>query len=324
MGAVLSLDLGGTKLAASVVDRRGRRLAGRRAACPAAGGPAAVVARLVDLARGARDVAGVPVEIVGVAAGGPIDRETGVVDRPPNLPGWTRVPLRAMLSEGLGLPEALIHLENDANAGALAEQRFGAARGRSHAIFLTMGTGIGAGLILGGRLHRGARGLAGEAGHQIVVPDGPECGCGGRGCLEAVASGAAIARRLREGFDELPESIREAAGSPGAVAARHVIDAARAGDPFAVSFVAGIAALLARGLANLVFVLDPEVIVLGTLGYRAGDRLMVPLRDELRRLCWPALTRDLDVVASPLGRRLEALSGLAAALAAEEVCPPPC
>jgi len=329
MNPVLSLDIGGTKLSAAVLSRSGDLLSKERAPTLAQEGPRCVIARLLDLAARVTRSAGVPVDAAGVSVGGPLDSVAGIVHQPPNLPGWDHVSLRALLSEGLGIPADRIAMENDANAGALAEHRFGAARGRSHLVFLTMSTGIGGGMILDGRLYRGAGLSAGEVGHQMIVPDGPVCGCGKRGCLEAVASGAGIASRLRERFDEMPARIKNACGSPDQLTARHLIDAARDGDPFAVMFLEETAALLARGIANLVFILNPEMLVLGTLAWHARDLLLVPLRAELRRLCWPVLTQSLEVVATQLGPRLEELSGLCAFLEAERlkgmpVDPPGC
>ena len=317
MGAILSLDIGGTKLAASVLTRDGELLAKQRDRSPASRGPDAVVSRLVELAHGAIDSAGAPIAGVGISAGGPLDPVAGTVDNPPNLPGWNNVPLRSLVSRALGIAERRVAMENDANAGALAELHFGAARDIRDAIFLTMSTGIGGGLILDGRLYRGAGYNAGEVGHQIVQPDGPRCGCGNIGCLEAVASGAGIAARLRAEFDSLPDAIRRLAGSAEAIEARHLIDAAHAGEPRAVELLREIATLLGRGVSNLVFILNPRRVILGTIAHHAGDLLLVPLRAEVRRLCWPALTKSLEIVATSLGTRLEELSGLAVALEAE-------
>ncbi len=331
MEVYLSLDIGGTKIAASAMTAAGDLLRKKRAPTLAAEGPERVVERTLRICRDAMEGFGLPV-CAGISIAGPLDPVAGLVDCPPNLPGWDRVPLRALVAGGLGIDETQVRIENDANACALAELLFGAARGHPHAVFLTMSTGIGGGLILDGRLYRGAAFNAGEIGHQIVVPDGPRCGCGNRGCLEAVASGSGIAARLGERFDEMPEALRAAAGAPDRVTARHLVEAARAGDAWAAAFLRETALLLARGIANVVFILNPGVVILGTLGYQAGDLLLEPVRAEVRRLCWPVLTDGLTIVASPLGERLEELSGLAVALEPENPdnrsrgaggCPPP-
>jgi len=317
MDAILALDIGGTKLSAAMMSRDGTTLAKQRGLSLASAGPDAMIARLLDLARLAQRASGAPIARAGISVGGPLDPVAGVVLTPPNLPGWDRIPLRKLVAEGLGLRENLVDIENDANACVLAERRFGAARGRSHAIFLTMSTGIGGGLILDGRLYRGASFNAGEVGHQVVLPGGPVCGCGNHGCLEAVASGSGIASRLRAQFDNLPAGMQESAGSAEKISAEHLFAAARAGDSFARSFLDETLALLARGIANLVFILNPQVVILGTLAVHGGDLILDPLRQHVNRLCWPILTRDLQIVASPLGPRVEDLSPLAVALEAE-------
>ena len=320
-GSVLSLDVGGTKMAAAIMTRDRVMLAGRRSASRAHDGPGRMIERLLAMSREAAAQAvtqgNAPFDAVGISCGGPLDPVEGIVLNPPNLPGWDRTPLRALVAEGLHAHPSRVHLDNDANAGALAELRFGAARGRRHAIYLTMSTGIGGGLILDGRLYRGATFNAGEAGHQVIVPGGPACGCGGRGCLEAVASGSGIASRLRARFDTLSPVMREAAGSADAITAEHLLDAARGGDACALEFLRETIGLLAHGIANLVFILNPEIIILGTIARHAGELMLAPLRERVRELCWPVLAEGLEIVASPLGLRLEELSGLAVALEGE-------
>ncbi len=325
----LSLDIGGTKCAASVVTGDGVVLAGSRIPTRATEGPQAVLARIAGAARAVMARAGAPIARAGISVGGPLDPITGTVDRPPNLPGWDRVPLRALIADAIGLPPDAVAVENDANASALAEHRFGAARGLRHVVFLTMSTGIGAGVILDGRIHRGASAGAGEVGHQVLLPGGPPCGCGARGCFEALASGAAIARRLREDWDAIPASLRALCGGREAASARHVVEAARGGDAWSRGLLEEIACWTARGLAHVVFTLNPERIILGTIAFHAGALILDPIERDLRAHIWPSLAQPLSVVATPLGPRLEALSGLAAALEAENPdngnagCPPP-
>ena len=319
--AILSLDIGGTKIAAALMTRDGVLLSKRRAPSMADQGPGRMIERLLDLCRQVEAEAGAPFCAAGISCGGPLDPVAGVVLSPPNLPGWDRTPLRTMIAAGLALPPHRVHVENDASAGALAELRFGAARGCMHAVYLTMSTGIGGGLILDGRLYRGASFNAGEVGHQVVLPDGPLCGCGKRGCLEAVASGSGIAARLQERFDTLSPRLRQSADASGRVTAEGLIDAVREGDRVAIEFFEETVALLARGIANLVFILNPQIIILGTIARHAGQTLLAPLREHVGRMCWPVMTTGLEIVASPLGSRLEELSGLAVALEAETPAP---
>jgi len=293
---VLGVDLGGTKTAVSVWAPEGRRLATRRfPTIP--GGPDPNLARISELGRellgGARPSA------IGVSGGGPLDPERGVIISIPNLAGWEEVPIADRLRSEFGAP---VGIENDANACAIAEHRFGAGRGCRNMAFLTLSTGIGGGLILDGRIYRGHRFLAGEAGHQVIVPGGPPCGCGNRGCLEALASGTGIARRLRERRDSLAAS----GGPPPDLPAdaRELVARARAGDPFSIEFLRETAAYLAMGLANLVYIVDPERIILGTIAVGAGDLLLGPLREEVDRRLWPAFRRGLRILPAALGEDL--------------------
>lgn len=298
----LGVDIGGTKTAVSLWSENEQLLGKKRWKTPL--DLESALERVVAESRTllARiDCFQSVLAATGVSGGGPVDPERGVLLSVPNLPGWQDVPLCEVLSTSLGAPA---HLENDANASALAEWLYGSGRGVANLVFLTCSTGIGAGLILDGRLYRGSRNLAGEAGHQIVVPGGDRCGCGQRGCLETYASGAGMARRLaalRENEPGLPASARE------------VTDLARRGDPFALDFLRRTASYLAQGIANLVYILNPQRVVLGTIAVGAGDLLLAPLREELERLTWPSFLEGLEVVPAALGDELGDRAALAVA-----------
>lgn len=302
----LGIDLGGTKISVSLwrsPEARGpaERLGVERwATLP--GGPERNLDAMITVgrrlllgpgpgAKGAEEArsGGAPVlEGIGISGGGPLDPVGGVILSVPNLPGWIDVPIVDVLSRALGAPA---RLENDANACAAAELLHGAGKGASSLAFLTCSTGIGAGLILDGRLYRGARNLAGEVGHQVIVADGLPCGCGKRGCLEAYASGSGMARRLamaREAEPWRPSTAREA------------VERARAGDAWSLAFLEETAEFLAHGLANLVYTLDLDRIVLGTIPTAAGEVLFGPLRRALERRLWPVLAEGLSVLPSAL------------------------
>lgn len=240
---------------------------------------------------------------LGVSCGGPLDSRTGIVYTPPNLPTWEAVPLKALLEAEFGLPTVV---ENDANATALAEHRWGAGQGCREMAFLTMGTGIGAGLILDGRLYRGRRDLAGEVGHATVLPDGPRCPCGKRGCLEALASGTAIGRMGRERY-----------GDPS-LTAHEVCDRARRGDAMAQKIIAEAAHWMGVGLANLLHTLNLERIVLGTLAVHAADLLLEPIREAARANCWPRVWEGVQIVPAALGDAAQDKAALAVAALAEK------
>jgi glucokinase len=216
----------------------------------------------------------------------------------------------ARLREALG---RRVFLENDANAAALAEWRFGAARGLRDVAFLTMSTGVGAGLILGGRLHRGHQGGAGEVGHLAVEWSGEPCACGLRGCLEAYVGGAAWTRRLRR-LAPPQGAVAALAGGADAVRPEHVVQAARQGDAFALDELARYVEYLARGIRNLVFTLAPQLVLLGTIPTAAGEELcLAPLRRRVAEQTWPRLAEGLRIEAAGLGERLADYAGLAVA-----------
>jgi glucokinase len=315
---VLGLDFGGTKLAAGVVAGDGRVLS--QLVVPAArdGGPAPMIERELALGREAVDAAGVSwdrIRAVGIAIGGPLDPEAGVIQSPPNLPGWDEVPLVRIVREALGRPTAV---ENDATAAAVAEWWYGAGRGGDvrHLVYLTISTGIGGGLILDGRPYRGAGGNAGELGHLTVDYLGRPCGCGRRGCLEAYASGTNIAARAREAMAAGEASSLAAAAAD--LSARDVAAAARAGDPLATRIWDETTAILASAVANVLDVFNPELVVLGGGVTRAGAQLLDPVREGALRQAMAPAARSARIVPAELG---EELPVVAAAVVAFERLP---
>lgn len=301
MGYLLGFDIGGTKCAVVLGRESPRRpvIVAREAFATADHStPARVLEALTTLglqllARHGltkADVAG-----VGVSCGGPLDSRRGLVLGPPNLPGWTRVPVCREIERRLGLPA---RLQNDANACALAEWRWGAARGTCNAIFLTFGTGLGAGLILDGRLYAGTNDLAGEVGHLRLRERGPT-GYGKAGSFEGFCSGGGISRA-------------DARRRP----AHEIFAAARSGEAAAARVVAQSARELGRGLALLVDLLNPEVIVIGSI-FARQQRLLWPLaRRELKREALPLARKVCRVVPAKLGERIGDYAALAVAASA--------
>ena len=296
---------------AALGDETGRVLARDRFPTPQSGDPGADLAAMAERARElvAREGLSAPTA-VGASVPGPLDAETGVVLSPPNLRGWERVPVRATLEAAFDAPVAI---ENDANAAALAEWRHGAARGFEDVIYLTMSTGVGGGLIFGGELHRGIASSAGEVGHMAVEWDGAPCPCGLRGCLEAYVGGAAWTRRLAE-VTPADSRVAALAGSGEAARPEHVVAAAREGCAFALAEFERFNTYLARGLAPIVTVLAPQIIVLGTIVAAAGEELcLAPVRRKLREHVWSFLGDGVRIEAATLGKRLPELAGLAVA-----------
>lgn len=310
----LGIDIGGTKVAMALGSPDGTLHARDRFTTPGLGSAEADLARIAERARALAASAGIGLDAVGrigVSVPGPLDAEAGVLLDPPNLVGWGLAPVRAQLEAALGRPVAL---ENDANAAALAEWRFGAGRGAQDLVYLTMSTGVGAGVLVGGRLHRGVRTSAGEVGHMPIEWEGEPCACGMRGCLEAYIGGAAWAARLAETTPPGSAVARLAAADPGPTP-EHVVAGAREGDAFALAEMARFNHYLAWGICQLAYVLAPEVVVLGTIPSAAGDRLCLdPVREQVRARLWPFLARALRIEPAGCGDRLGDYAGLAVAL----------
>jgi glucokinase len=236
---------------------------------------------------------------IGIGAPGPLDRERGIVLVAPNL-GWKDFPLRDRISTKLNLPTTL---DNDANCATFGEWWQGAARGGTDVIGLTIGTGIGGGLILNGALYHGASDMAGEIGHTTIDLNGRHCKCGNYGCLEAYASAPAIATRAREvlvreeGESSIPAMVN---GNFDAITAQIVYDAAKAGDPIASEIVRDTARYLGAGVANLLNIFNPDTVVIAGGVTAAGDALFVPLRAEIRRRAFSPAVRAARIVAGEL------------------------
>lgn len=295
----LAVDLGGTDLRAAIVDETGTVHAFAATATDSRGGPEAVITQIVGLAARVRADAGQAATVgVGVAAPGPLDPVAGVAIAPPTLHGWRDVPLAALLRERLGQP---VRLENDANAAALGEWRFGAGRGTQNMVFVTVSTGIGGGVIADGRLLHGRRGLAAEIGHMTIDRHATESLFGGAcGAWEALASGTALGRAAtRRAAGPDGAHLRALAGA-GTVTARHVAEAARQSDPLALALLAEQARLLGIGFVNLLHLYSPERLIVGG-GLSAALDLM---QDEIARTVHErALVayRDVPIVAAALG-----------------------
>jgi len=299
-GVVVGVDIGGTKVLAGVVDEMGRVA---RTALRTTPGRRVVTSRVEDalveaIVEAADDQ---PIAGVGVAAAGFVDSAGERVMFAPHLP-WQGEPLKHLLEERLGCP---IGLDNDANCAARAEARYGAARGATTALMVTMGTGIGGAVLLEGRVIRGANGMAGEFGHMQVVPDGQSCECGRRGCWEQYSSGNALVRHARALMVEQPSVLDDMAdGKPDLITGPMVTTAAEQGDLVAHRAFASVGHWLGVGVANLVAAFDPEVVVVGGGVSAAGDRLLEPARDALSRTLVGAEHRRVPgLVAAALGPR---------------------
>jgi predicted NBD/HSP70 family sugar kinase len=235
--------------------------------------------------------------VVGTSMGlpGPIDRGSGCVQDSSILPGWVGVDAAEEASRRLGLP---VEVENDANLGALAEYTWGAAKGREEVVYLKVSSGIGAGLISGGKLQYGVSGTAGEVGHMVLAEGGPVCRCGNRGCLEALASAPAVS-------DLLASSRREP------VSTQQLLELSASGDAAARRLIADAGRAIGVAVASLCNILNPQSVIVGGDMAAAGDVLLEPIRHVVRRMALPSAVTDLDLVAGVLGERAEMLGALA-------------
>jgi glucokinase len=308
--AAIGVDAGGTKVLGVVADERGEVLDRLVDDTPAQDAEASAA----TIARVAKELANryPHVSALGVGAAGMVAHD-GVMRFAPNL-AWRELPLREMLSAALGLPTVV---DNDANVAAWGEFRFGAGRDSNDLLMITVGTGIGGGIVAAGRLMRGAHGFAAEVGHIIVEPEGPLCGCGNRGCWEQVAAGRAIDRLGKEAARAEPGSrlAAMAGGDPERVTGPAVTQAARAGDAAAIGVLSTVGRRLGEGIAGLVNVLDPDVVVVGGGAVASGDLLLGPARTAFavsvegaqHRPPVPLLVAELGPMAGAVGAAALAL-----------------
>jgi len=278
----IGIDVGGTKVLGGVVSPSGEILITARRDTPREGGSALTQA-IADVAN--ELLSACQVESIGVSAAGFISSDRQTILATPNIAGWNGVNLDKELTQILG---KRIVIENDANAAAWGEFKFGAGRGRNDLALLTLGTGVGGGLVLDGSLFRGAFGIGAELGHMRIVPDGHLCGCGIRGCLEQYASGSALLRHAREAISASPDIARNLLARGDStlegLKGEHITEAAREGDSVALAAFNTMASYLGAGIASLCAVIDPSCIVLGGGVIDAGEIFLGPTREAALRL----------------------------------------
>jgi len=298
---VVAVDLGGTQLRTALYDARYQMGVRHAEPTDAQQGVEAVVDRLVEAVyRTGAEAGWDQIAAVGVSAPGPLDPRRGVIHWAPNLPGWRDVPLAGRLRSAVGRP---VFLGNDGNLAALAEQRQGAGQGQSDLVYLTVSTGIGGGVISDGRLILGRGGLGGEVGHMTIEANGPRCNCGNIGCLEALASGTAIARQAQEliagGTQTLIADL--AGGDRDRISARLVYQAAIQGDEVAVDLFHKAGSYLGIGIINLMYLFNPGMIVIGGGVSKAGDLLFGPMQATIRQRIHPIYWSHCSIVRAALG-----------------------
>jgi len=291
---VVGADLGATKIALGLIDPDDRIVARQRLATEAARGPASLVERIAGAVARLEDQlpAGEVIEALGLCSPGPVDHESGMLIDPPNLHGLHHTPLRQMLAERLGVP---VVLEHDAKSAALGEYWYGAGRGERSMVYVVVGTGVGAAIVIDGELYRGAHNSAGEIGHTTLDPEGEVCSCGSRGCVETYLAGPWLARRyerarVREGLvaSELP------------LMGERVASLAGQRDPLALEVLAGAGRALGIAVATMAMVLDIELYVIGSSVARAGDLLLGPARTMVPGCSYDSVSCRVRIVTTEL------------------------
>jgi len=318
----LGIDLGGTKILTSVVDAEGRMLSSDQRLTPSAGGQGAVIQAIVESGRRALEGANTSpsaIKAIGVGAAGLSSPRTGVLYTSPNLPGWQDVPLANVISGELGRKAYLI---NDANAAALGELYFGVGRGVRDFIYVTLGTGIGGGIIINGELYTGSSGTAGEVGHMVIDDNGPLCDCGNRGCWEVLASGKAMVAEAKRliGAGAVTAVLDYAGGSVEKLSAEAIHRAALAGDELALKMIARTAYYLGVGLANLINIFNPELIAIGGGLSNIGDMLLLPAYEEAGRRAFRHSYRATRFARPELGNNSGVIGAAAYALGQARNC----
>ena len=301
---VVGVDMGGTKILAAVIDAEGEIVQQAKRATKPKKGPEEVIERITRCIQAAIDGAELnpsQIRAIGIGSPGPLDPETGIIIFAPNL-GWSNVPLKAKLEANLSIPT---FVDNDVNVGTLGEYAFGAGRGVKNLVGIFVGTGIGGGIILDGKLYHGVNKTAGEVGHMIVEAKGPRCGCGNFGCLEAVASRTAITRDLQKAILKKGKKSKLTelnGGNLDLIRSKAIARAVKHGDKPTIKVVQRAAKYLGISVASIVHFLNPEMVVLGGGVVEAmGDSLLDPIRHAATEYALPTTMDGVQIVAATLG-----------------------
>lgn len=312
---LIGFDIGGTKVAVSLGDFTGKIYGGARIENNDSY-PEEVIPQMISEAKRLVSEHGftmADVAAAGISSPGSADYRNGIMTHPTNNKYWRNVPIRQLIADGLGCPA---YFENDANCAMLAEWFFGAAKGAQDAIYLTMSTGIGAGIIAAGHLVCGKSGQTGEVGHMVLVPGGLQCNCGLRGCYETYCAGKGLAQRMAAELADKPDSmLMQLADGDASKLDMHLLEkAVRAGDLYAVNLWDETSRLHAQAIGILINSLNPEKIVLGTFAWAIGDLFMDPILKYLPEFAWKELMEVCEIVPGKLQREIGNYAGIAAAL----------
>lgn len=314
-GGLLGIDIGASHIMMLLTDMAAHVLAEAEHSWPVARGPEACLANLKAMFDQLMDqsaAAGVQPVAIGVGVPGPVVTSQGMVSAPPSMPGWDGFPIRQRLEDLLGKPVAL---HNDADLGALGEWSFGAGREARDMVYVKVGTGIGAGLLFGGRIYRGVSGTAGEIGHITIDQNGPRCTCGNRGCLEAMAGGAAIAEQAKLAVRRGEPTALSSRRPVDDLIARDVAEAVKQGDHLSQQLLRQSGPLIGTAVATLINLFNPSLVVIGGGVAEVGDLLLEPIRQAVRGRSLSASAKAVRIQAAMLGRRSSGMGAVALAQA---------
>ncbi|MCQ9208106.1 MAG: ROK family protein [Omnitrophica bacterium] len=296
MKYIIGIDIGGTKTSVSLGNTQGKILARQAFPTKDVRSTLAQTKRIIHGYLGKPKTQNRRILGIGISCAGPLDLTKGVLIKSPNMPTWRNVALNKVFSKAFRLP---VVIDNDANAAALAEKTFGAGKAVKNLFYYTVSTGIGGGLIIDGEIYHGASFDAGEIGHSVILPAGPKCACGKRGCLEALASGTSIARVARERVKK-SSLILKLAGTKQNIDATIVAQAVREGDKLAREIFQEVAFYLGLSVTNVIQVINPEMIVIGGGVSKAGPILFQPMIKTVRKLTWARPYRSCKIVRAKL------------------------
>lgn len=313
---LIGIDIGGTKVSICLGDSRGTIYSSKRVETATLGGPEMGLPKIVELVGHLIRDENIEIEDIqgiGLAVPGPVSTKTERILTPPNMPEWVNVPIVQYLREKLGRP---VFMDNDANAGALGEWEFGAAKQVDNLVYLTMSTGMGGGIIVDGKILQGATDTGGEVGHYVLDPNGPKCPCGQTGCFEAFCGGASVSHILQEKVkgDKKSLILKEAEGNIEKIDMKCLIAAVKKSDPLALEFWEEYIERFAQGIGILLQTLNPDAIILGTIATHNKELVMNPLKQTLPRFAWKGPLEHCRIEPSSLGSDLGKLGALALAI----------
>lgn len=311
---VVGVDVGGTKIAAGIMDSKGKIIEQKTVPTEAEEGPKAVINRIIDIIYEVLEKSSITkkdVKALGIGMPGPLNTKKGIVKNPPNLPYWDNVPIVRILENELKLP---VVMENDANAATLAEYLFGQSKKVDNFIYITVSTGIGGGVITNGKLLKGESGNAVEIGHMTINFSGPKCGCGNLGCWESYASGTALARFAKEGVMSGKKTLITELAGKNAIKAEHIFEASQLGDEFAKELVEKEGFYLGVGLANIINTFNPKLVSIGGGLSNAWDMFYDKMICVMNRLALKANNEDVEIIKATLGKNVGLVGACAIAL----------